>query len=151
MTPVKIVRLHPDARLPERAREGDAGADLCSVAEVHLPAGGGRGLVPTGLAMELPPSTVAYVMPRSGLALRHGVTCLNAPGVIDAGYRGELGVVLVNTDPADDFVVRPGDRVAQLGVAELVPTRFDVVEELDPSERGTGGFGHTGIAGSDAS
>ena len=90
-------------------------------------------------------------MPRSGLALRHGVTCLNAPGVIDAGYRGELGVVLVNTDPADDFVVRPGDRVAQLVVAELVPTRFDVVEELDPSERGTGGFGHTGIAGSDAS
>ncbi len=146
MTEVRIVRLHPDARVPERAREGDAGVDLRAVADVVLAAAGGRALVPTGLAIELPPTMVAYVMPRSGLALRHGVTCLNAPGVIDSGYRGEVGVVLVNTDPDEEFVVRPGDRVAQLVVAELPSFAFAEVDRLDGSERGAGGFGHTGIA-----
>lgn len=91
---------------------------------------------------------MGYVVPRSGLALRHGVTCLNAPGVIDSGYRGEVGVVLVNTDPAVDFVVRPGDRVAQLVVAEVASVSFAEVDELCDSERGPGGFGHTGVAGS---
>ncbi|MDJ0770464.1 MAG: dUTP diphosphatase [Ilumatobacter sp.] len=148
MTQVRIVRLHPDARLPRPAHQGDAGADLCSVAEIELAAAGGRALVPTGLAIELPPAMVAYVMPRSGLALRDGVTCLNAPGVIDSGYRGEIGVVLVNTDPTEDFVVRPGDRIAQLVVAELPSVSFAEVEELGGSERGVGGFGHTGVASS---
>ncbi len=148
MAEVRIVRLHPDAQLPRRARDGDAGADLCSVAELELAAGGGRALVPTGLALELPPTMVAYVMPRSGLALRHGVTCLNAPGVIDSGYRGEIGVVLVNTDPTEDFVVRPGDRVAQLVVAEMTSYSFAEVDELADSERGVGGFGHSGVASS---
>jgi dUTP pyrophosphatase len=141
---VLVRRLHPDARLPERALDGDAGADLHAVAEVRLEAGGGRALVPTGLAVELPAGAVAYVMPRSGLALRHGVTCLNAPGVIDSGYRGEVGVILVNTDPHDDYVVRPGDRVAQLVVRRLDATEFVEVDELSGSPRGEGGFGHTG-------
>lgn len=140
------MRLHPDARIPERARDGDAGVDLCAVDDVVLAAGGGRALVPTGLAIELPPTMVAYVMPRSGLALRHGVTCLNAPGVIDSGYRGEIGVVLVNTDPDEAFSVRAGDRVAQLVVADLAPFLFVEVDDLGGSERGAGGFGHTGVS-----
>ncbi len=148
MAEVRIVRLHPDAVVPRRARGGDAGVDLCSVEEVVLAAAGGRALVPTGLAVELPSTMVAYVMPRSGLALRHGVTCLNAPGVIDSGYRGEVGVVLLNTDPTEDFVVRPGDRIAQLVVAHLASYSFAEVDELGDSERGAGGFGHTGVASS---
>lgn len=144
MVRVLVRRLHPDARLPERALDGDAGADLHAVAEVSLAPGGGRGLVPTGLAIELPADAVAYVMPRSGLALRHGITCLNAPGVIDSGYRGEVGVILVNTDPRETYVVRPGDRVAQLVVRRLDATEYVEVDELSSTSRGDGGFGHTG-------
>ncbi|MEM9034235.1 MAG: dUTP diphosphatase [Actinomycetota bacterium] len=145
MVRVLVRRLHPEARLPNRAMEGDAGADLHSVARVELAAGGGRALVPVGLALELPDDAVAYVMPRSGLSLRHGVTTLNAPGVIDSGYRGEIGVVLINTDPHEPFTVEPGDRVAQLIVRRLDPVDFVEVDELSSSARGAGGFGHTGV------
>lgn len=151
MVRVLVRRLHVDAQLPNRALDGDAGADLCAVAPVELAPGGGRGLVPTGLALELPGDAVAYVMPRSGLSLRHGVTCLNAPGVIDSGYRGEIGVVLINTDPHDAFTVRPGDRIAQLIVRRLDPVEFVEADELTPSTRGAGGFGHTGTGPGGAS
>lgn len=136
--------LGPAARPPSTARPGDAGADLVSVAEVVVPAGGGRALVPTGMAVAIPGGHAGLVLPRSGLAWRHGVTVLNAPGLIDAGYRGELQVLLVNTDPSADHTVHPGDRVAQLVLVKVEQAAFVAVADLDGSERGAGGFGHTG-------
>jgi dUTP pyrophosphatase len=141
---VAIVRLDPDLPLPSYARPGDAGADLVARVEVTLAPGGGRALVPTGVAIALPHGYAGFVLPRSGLALRHGVTCLNTPGLIDAGYRDELKVLLVNTDPAAPYEVRRGDRIAQLVVQRVEQAAFEVVERLSSSERGTGGFGHTG-------
>ena len=141
---VPVVRLDPDLPLPAYARLGDAGADLLAREDVVLRAGGGRALVPTGLAMALPEGWAALVLPRSGLALRHGVTCLNAPGLIDAGYRDEVRVLLVNTDPTSDYEVRRGDRIAQLVVHEVAQAAFTPVAALPPSVRGTGGFGSTG-------
>ena len=105
---------------------------------------GGRALVPTGLALALPPGWAGFVQPRSGLALRHGVTVLNAPGLIDAGYRDELRVLLVNLDPVDAFSIARGDRIAQLVVQRVEHCAFDPVPELGPSDRGVGGFGSTG-------
>ncbi|MGH8980068.1 MAG: dUTP diphosphatase, partial [Acidimicrobiales bacterium] len=113
---VPVRRLDPEASLPAYARPGDAGADLCARADVRVAAGGGRALVPTGLVVAIPPGYAGFVLPRSGLALRHGVTCLNTPGLVDSGYRGELQVLLVNTDPHEDYEVRRGDRIAQLVV-----------------------------------
>jgi dUTP pyrophosphatase len=101
-------------------------------------------LVPTGIAIALPEGTAGFVQPRSGLALRHGVTVLNSPGLIDAGYRDELRVVLVNTDPSEGYQIRRGDRIAQLVVHAVARCHFDVVDELPDSARGLGGFGHTG-------
>lgn len=143
MVEVPVVRVGPDAVVPSYARVGDAGADLVAAEDVVLAAGGGRGLVATGVALALPDGCAGLVMPRSGLALRHGVTVLNAPGLIDSGYRGELKVLLVNTGDAEYRVSR-GDRIAQLVVQHVEQAAFLAVDELPGSERGEGGFGHTG-------
>jgi dUTP pyrophosphatase len=128
---------------PGYARPGDAGLDLSARIGVVLEAGGGRALVPTGISVAIPLGWAGFVQPRSGLALRHGVTVLNAPGLIDAGYRDELAVILVNTDPYEDYEVRPGDRIAQLVIQRVEQVSVVVVERLAGENRG-GGFGHTG-------
>ncbi len=144
MLDLPVVRLDRDLPLPEYARAGDAGADLLAREDMLLVAGGGRAMVPTGVAVAIPEGHAGLVLPRSGLALRHGVTVLNAPGLVDAGYRGELNVVLVNTDPTDDYAVRRGDRIAQLVIVAVEKVAVQVVDELPASERGAGGFGHSG-------
>ena len=137
-----VKRLDPAARLPERAYPGDAGLDLPAAAEVDIPAGEAR-LVGTGLAVELPPGTEGQVRPRSGLALRHAVTVLNAPGTIDAGYRGEVGVLLVNHG-REAFRVRRGMKVAQLVVTPVVEVDVVEADTLSETPRAGGGFGSTG-------
>jgi dUTP pyrophosphatase len=141
---VPVVRLDPELALPSYARLGDAGADLVARADHVLAAAGGRALIPTGIAIALPDGYAGFVLPRSGLALRHGVTCLNTPGLIDAGYRDELKVLLVNTDPREEYTVERCDRIAQLVIQRVEEAQFEVVDELPPSERGLGGFGHSG-------
>lgn len=141
---VPVVRLDPDLPLPTYARAGDAGLDLLAREDAVLPAGGGRALIPTGIAVALPDGFAGFVQPRSGLALRHGITCLNSPGLIDAGYRDELKVLLVNLDPAEPFDVRRGERIAQLVVQAVARVRWCPVDDLDASERGSAGFGSTG-------
>lgn len=140
---VAVRRLHPDAVAPRYSTEGDAGADLTSVAEVTL-APGERALVPTGIALALPEGTVGLVHPRSGLAARHGVTVVNAPGTVDSGYRGEVLVNLVNLDRESAFTVRVGDRIAQLVVQEYVRADFLDTDSLPASARGETGHGSTG-------
>ena len=146
MLEVPLVRLDPGLPAPSYAHPGDAGADLYAREDALLCAGGGRALVPTGVALALPAGYAGFVQPRSGLALRHGVTCLNTPGLIDAGYRDEIRVLLVNTDPADAYEVRRGDRIAQLVIQAVEEAAFVPVPdgELPGSSRGLGGFGHTG-------
>ena len=144
MVDVPIVRLDPDVPAPAYAHVGDAGADLCAREAVTIEPAGGRALVPTGVAIALPAGYAGFVQPRSGLALRHGITCLNSPGLIDAGYRDEIKVLLVNTDPSTAFTVAPGDRIAQLVVQRVERCTFVDVDELPGSERGHGGFGSTG-------
>ena len=144
MFDLPVVRLDPDLPLPSYARPGDAGADLIARDDVVLAARGGRAVVPTGLAVAIPEGHAGLVLPRSGLALRHGVTVLNAPGLVDAGYRGELNVLLVNTDGEHDYVVHRGDRVAQFVLVAVAQAVFTEVEALPESARGRGGFGHTG-------
>ncbi len=139
-----MLRLDPDLPAPAYAHPGDAGADLHAREGAVLRPGGGRATIPTGVAIELPDGYAALVQPRSGLAARHGVTCLNSPGLIDAGYRGEIGVVLVNTDPETPYEVHRGDRIAQLVVYPVERVRLTEVTALEPSPRGPGGFGHTG-------
>ncbi|MBM6403992.1 dUTP diphosphatase [Phycicoccus sp. CSK15P-2] len=141
--PVTVRRLHRDAVLPRYSTDGDAGADLASVAEVTL-GPGERALVPTGIALALPPGTVGLVHPRSGLAARHGVSVVNAPGTVDSGYRGEVLVNLVNLDPRDTFTVRVGDRIAQLVVQEYLHADFAEADSLPESARGETGHGSTG-------
>lgn len=141
---VPVVRLDTDLPLPAYARPGDAGADLRAREGATLRRGGGRALIPTGVALALPQGYAGFVQPRSGLALRHGVTCLNSPGLIDSGYRDELKVLLVNTDPDTDYEVQRGDRIAQLVVQRVEHAQFYAVLDLSPSDRGEGGFGHTG-------
>jgi dUTP pyrophosphatase len=141
---VPVVHLDPDLPLPTYARAGDAGLDLVARQGAVLAAGGGRALVPTGIAFALPRGYAGFVQPRSGLALRHGVTVLNSPGLIDCGYRDELKVLLVNLDPAEAFEVHRGDRIAQLVVQEVAAVTWNPVDALPSSERGGGGFGHTG-------
>jgi dUTP pyrophosphatase len=141
---IPLVRLDPDLPLPAYARPGDAGCDLVARQPASLAPGGGRALVPTGIAVAMPEGYAGFVQPRSGLALRHGVTCLNTPGLIDAGYRDELRVLLVNTDPSEPYKVERGDRIAQLVIQPVEQAAFAVVDELPPSERGLGGFGSSG-------
>lgn len=141
---IPVISLDADLPLPAYARPGDAGADLVAREGTVLRRGGGRALVGTGVALALPDGYAGFVQPRSGLALRHGVTCLNTPGLIDSGYRDELRVLLVNTDPDADYEVHRGDRIAQLVIQRVERAEFHPVDELDASERGTGGFGHTG-------
>ena len=131
------------AALPGPARPGDAGVDLSAAAAVHL-APGERATIGTGVAVALPSGTVGFVVPRSGLAARHGITIVNAPGTIDAGYRGEIRVTLLNTDREHPYDVAVGDRIAQLVVLELPAVAFVRVEALPGSARGTSGFGSTG-------
>jgi dUTP pyrophosphatase len=138
-----VRRLDPGLPLPAYAHPGDAGADLRAADEVVLPPGG-RATVGTGMAIAVPDGYAAFVHPRSGLASRHGITVVNAPGTVDAGYRGEVRVVLLNTDPAEPFTVRRGDRIAQLVVQPVTRVRFVDVAELPATPRGEGGFGSTG-------
>ena len=147
MLEVPAVRLDPDLPLPSYARPGDAGLDLVASEDAELAPGGGRALVPTGLAVAIPEGCAGFIQPRSGLARDHGVTCLNTPGLIDSGYRGELKVLLINTDPSTPFLVRRGERIAQLvvqRVEHVVLQPEDDFDHLGPSARGEGGFGHTG-------
>lgn len=144
MVELRLVRLDPALPLPGYARVGDAGADLLARAGLTLGPRGGRALVATGVAVAIPPGHAGFILPRSGLALRHGVTCLNTPGLIDAGYRDELKVLLVNTDPSASYRVTRGDRIAQLVVQRVEHVRFAAVDDLAPSQRGSGGFGSTG-------
>ena len=144
MTEVLIRQLDADLPLPSYAHPGDAGADLVAREDAVLEPAGGRALVPTGIALALPPGFAGFVQPRSGLALRHGVTCLNTPGLIDSGYRDELKVILVNTDPTEPYKVTRGDRIAQLVIQRVEDVTFTPVDELPTSTRDTGGFGSTG-------
>lgn len=140
---VDVLRLDPDLPLPTTAHPGDAGVDLYAREDALLRAGGGRVLVPTGIAVAIPMGYMGLVVPRSGLALKHGITLVNTPGIIDSGYRGELKVVMVNTDPSDDYRVTRGDRIAQLIIQEIVSVSWRPVDELTGDDRG-GGFGHSG-------
>jgi dUTP pyrophosphatase len=140
MTTLYVRRIHPDAQIPAGAYPGDAGLDLASVEDVVL-GPGERRTIATGLAVAIPPGHGGFVQPRSGLAARHGVTVVNSPGLIDSGYRGELQVVLLNTDAAEPFHVRPGDRIAQLVVLALPELEVVEASELAPSERAERGFG----------
>ncbi len=130
--------------MPGYARAGDAGIDLIAREGVLLVPTGGRGVVPTGIALAIPDGYAGWVLPRSGLAARHGVTLMNAPGLIDSGYRDEVRVILLNTDPLESYEVHRGDRIAQLVILAFDHVQFSVVTALPESERGTGGFGHTG-------
>jgi dUTP pyrophosphatase len=141
---IQVKVLRDGATLPSYANEGDAGCDLVAVESCVLKAGGGRAMVPTGFAVAIPEGHGGFVLPRSGLAAKHGVTCVNAPGLIDAGYRGEVMIALVNLDPTSDYEVRKGDRIAQLVVMPVPPAHFRTVEELPTAERGAGGFGSSG-------
>lgn len=141
---ISVRRLSPDAVLPTRAHATDAGADLYSVEKVHL-APGERALVGTGIALALPAGTVGLIHPRSGLAAKQGLSMVNTPGTIDADYRGELKVCLVNLDPTTPVDIEPGMRIAQLLVQRVELASFTEVESLDDTERGAGGYGSTGV------
>lgn len=143
MLDVPIVALDPDLPLPAYAHDGDAGLDLRAREDAVVPPGGGRVLMPTGIAIALPMGHAGFVLPRSGNALHHGVTMANAPGLIDAAYRGEIKVILLNTDPVQPFHVHRGDRIAQLVVQRVEQVQWSVVDSLDGHDRG-GGFGHSG-------
>jgi dUTP pyrophosphatase len=143
MVDIPIVRLDPDLPLPAYAHPGDAGLDLRARIDTTVPAGGGRVLVPTGVAIAIPEGHAGWVLPRSGLALEHGIALVNAPGLIDAAYRGELKVILLNTDPHRDFVVHRGDRIAQLVIQRFATVQWAEVDSLEGDDRG-GGFGHSG-------
>ena len=141
--PVPIVRLDPDLPLPSYASAGDAGLDLRAREHGVVPPGGGRLLMPTGISVAIPIGYAGFVLPRSGNALKHGLTLANTPGLIDSAYRGEIKLVLLNTDPRQPFVVNRGDRLAQLVVQRVEEVSWLVVDSLDGDDRG-GGFGHSG-------
>ncbi|MCX6445586.1 MAG: dUTP diphosphatase [Actinobacteria bacterium] len=142
---VLIKRLDPGVPLPMYAKGGDAGADIVSAVDITL-APGERALVPTGISIALPDGYVALVHPRSGLAIKHGVTMVNAPGTVDAGYRGELKLILINHDRSESVSFKRGDRVAQLVIQQVERAEFIEVQDLPGSGRGTDGFGSTGRA-----
>jgi dUTP pyrophosphatase len=141
---IPVTRLDPDLPLPSQQHHDDAGYDLCAREGVELTPGGGRALVPTGVAIAIPYGYGGFVQPRSGLALKHGVTCLNTPGLIDPQYRGEIKVLLVNTDPTTTYRVERGDRIAQLVVQSVEQIEWVEVDTLDETARDTFGFGSTG-------
>lgn len=143
MIDLPIARLQEDASIPARAYDGDAGLDLAACERVVIEPGG-RAAVGTGLAVAIPAGHAGLVLPRSGLAAKHGISIVNAPGLVDAGYRGELKVLLLNTDAAEPFTVEPGMRIAQLVVVSLPGVRPVEFDELPASERGVGGFGSSG-------
>jgi dUTP pyrophosphatase len=143
VAPLRVKRLDPAARLPVRAHPGDAGVDLHALAAVTL-APGARAAVRTGLALEIPHGQAGLVLPRSGLALRHGIALVNAPGLIDAGYRGELQVLLLNTDRAQTVELAAGERIAQLVLVDVALAEIVEVDRLSDSARGSGGFGSSG-------
>ena len=140
---VDVQRLDPEMPLPAYAHPGDAGIDLHARESIVIPCGGGRVLMPTGIAIAIPLGWAGFVLPRSGLALRHGLSVVNSPGLIDSAYRGELKVVLINTDPTDDYEITRGDRVAQLVLQRVGEVTWNEVDELSGDDRG-GGFGHSG-------
>jgi len=143
MTTVNYVKLEDNAFEPTYAKPGDAGADLRAIYPVTIPAGK-RGLIKLGLAIEIPEGYVGMVCPRSGLAINNGITVLNAPGIVDAGFRGEVGCILYNTNSID-FSIRSGDKIAQLVLVPFASAKFNRVEELSETERGEGGFGSTSM------
>ncbi|MEY4339143.1 MAG: deoxyuridine 5-triphosphate nucleotidohydrolase [Actinomycetota bacterium] len=145
MLPVPIVRLDPELPLPAYAHTGDAGLDLRAREDGVVPPAGGRLLMPTGISIAIPPGHAGFVLPRSGNALNHGLTVANAPGLIDAAYRGEIKVILLNTDPVQSFTVHRGDRIAQLVLQRVEQVQWHEVESLEGDDRG-GGFGHSGRA-----
>ncbi len=140
---LRVQRLDPAARLPTLAHEGDAGYDLCALEAAEL-APGERAALRTGIAVEIPPGQAGLVLPRSGAAARHGIALVNAPGLIDSGYRGELKVLLLNTDRSEPFAVQPGDRIAQLVLVRVETPEVEEVAALTASQRGEGGFGSSG-------
>ena len=144
MIELQVARLRDDAILPSQAHDGDAGLDLAACERVEL-GPGERGVAGTGLAVAIPDGWAGLVLPRSGLATRHGITLVNAPGLIDSGYRGEVKVILLNTDEREPFVVEPGMRVAQLVLVEAASVRLLEVDELTETERGSGGLGSSGV------
>jgi len=146
MVTIEISLLDGAATVPAYATSGDAGCDLVAIESVRLEPRGGRGVVRTGVALAIPEGFAGFIQPRSGLALRHGVTCLNTPGLIDSGYRGEIKVLLINTDPTAAFEIAPGERIAQLVIQKVEQAEFAVVAPgtLSSTERGTQGFGSTG-------
>ena len=141
--PVPIVQLDADLPLPSYAHDGDAGLDLHAAETVTLAAGGGRALVPTGISIAIPMGYGGFVLPRSGMALKHGISVVNGPGLIDAAYRGEIKVILINTDPTTEYTISRGDRVAQLVIQKVEQVEWRVGDRLDGDDRG-GGFGHSG-------
>jgi len=141
---LRVRRLHPDAHLPVRAYDDDAGHDLCALEATTLPPGE-RATIRTGIAIELAAGQAGLVLPRSGLAARHGIAIVNAPGLIDAGYRGELQVLLLNTDRTQTFHVAPGDRIAQLVIVAVATPRIVEADALAATLRGEGGFGSSGV------
>ena len=141
---IPIRRLDAGLPLPAAQHAGDAGLDLHAASDVTLQPCGGRALVPTGIAIAIPRGYAGFVQPRSGLALRHGVTLVNTPGLVDAGYRDEIRVLLINHDPAEPFKVSRGDRIAQLVIQRFEPVEWHEVDDLDDSDRGLGGWGSTG-------
>lgn len=140
---LRFIKLHPEAIVPARAHEGDAGSDLHALDGLTL-GPGERGRVPTGIAVAIPPGYAGLVLPRSGLAHKHGIALTNAPGLIDSGYRGELQVLLLNTDPRASFEIKPGDRIAQLMVVPFTAPAWIEVDEFDETARGENGFGSSG-------
>lgn len=141
--PIDLVQLDPELPLPTYAHVGDAGLDLFAREDATIAASGGRALMPTGIRMAIPLGYCGLLMPRSGLALKHGISVVNAPGLIDSAYRGEIKVVLLNTDPTTDYHVTRGDRVAQLVIQKVEHVEWNLVADLDGVDRG-GGFGHSG-------
>ena len=147
MTELPVARLRDDAVIPAQAYDGDAGLDLAACEHAEL-GPGERAVVGTGVAVAIPDGYAGLVLPRSGLAARHGLTLVNAPGLIDSGYRGELKVILLNTDAREPFAIEPGMRIAQLVLVEAASVRLVEVEELPESERGAAGFGSSGVGSS---
>lgn len=141
---VAIKQLDAGLPLPRYAHESDAAVDLCSTVDLVI-APGERALVPTGIAVAIPYGFGGLVIPRSGLAIKHGISVVNAPGLIDSGYRGEIQVVMLNTDKESAFEVKRGDRIAQFAVVPMPPIAFEPVEDLEESDRGSNGFGSTGV------